>query len=685
MEELIHLSKGIISNQKAQEIADGTRFNEVTLSEEKFDDEKIKNIYLDLFYVIILKGKNSHDEIVTRSHEYVYPEVNENLDGIIKSHELNLLEKNEELQKLNTPDSKNHPFFQNGTFIQEGDLIHNIAIGNKQWFIQDGFKRQIHQAPEDIIAILRQTLREYPFNAGGQYVPLNLSPYFKLATPTQINQIDEAQDIKLGNHLSTDPITSKSTQNFIFSNLKVEFECFGVERWYDFTNNQKALLGGISESGYWSIDPNGSCEIQYLTDTDPSENFEPNRPILTWGPTTGRYKQRRISRDESLYIPGDSLRHDFYDPEENPPNVISNYQRPSEYSYYGLVYYPETHTVKEWGGVQNEPGTFGHEQVGETKFPSVVHVKPGSRIKVKLFEPKNDDGDPIWQGWTLLNGIDTSEETGDPTTFKFYDRQSDHGTRMINNECYGPQDEYCWGKITQNVRHANDETMAKLLAIFNDPSHRYYKKSYETDTYGNRTLSGLIYGQPIIKVRGKLSVFLSAYRKGGKDWNVFRNLEDGGVMREKDRNLEDEVMGYTAHEHVGTDGFVWTRPAVMHTSGYQLGETPHINNPKLYYPGLQGIKINATNTDLDPNPEGWSHDLPKAYGPEDSLFYDKPTYGVPYSRWDGTRYLSCAENPFNQKAGLTGIGGTFAYGVGSNYGQSTWLWDHLELKQADSW
>ena len=51
------LSKNIISNQQAKEMLAGT-FNEVVISEEKFDSEKIKRIYNDLFYLISKKGKN---------------------------------------------------------------------------------------------------------------------------------------------------------------------------------------------------------------------------------------------------------------------------------------------------------------------------------------------------------------------------------------------------------------------------------------------------------------------------------------------------------------------------------------------------------------------------------------------------------------------------------------------------
>jgi len=60
------LLKKIISNQKAKELTEGT-FNEVILSEEKFDDTKIKKIYNDLFYQISKKGKKSHYNIIELS------------------------------------------------------------------------------------------------------------------------------------------------------------------------------------------------------------------------------------------------------------------------------------------------------------------------------------------------------------------------------------------------------------------------------------------------------------------------------------------------------------------------------------------------------------------------------------------------------------------------------------------
>ena len=65
------LSKEVLSNQAAKDkIAES--FKEITISEEKFDSEKIKGIYNDLFYLIPKKGKKSHTTIIEQSTDYVY-------------------------------------------------------------------------------------------------------------------------------------------------------------------------------------------------------------------------------------------------------------------------------------------------------------------------------------------------------------------------------------------------------------------------------------------------------------------------------------------------------------------------------------------------------------------------------------------------------------------------------------
>ena len=87
----INLQKNVISNQRAKEILAGT-FNEVIISDEKYDSEKIKGIYNDLFFQIPKKGKKSHTTIIEQSTDSVYPEININLEDSIANKEETLLE-----------------------------------------------------------------------------------------------------------------------------------------------------------------------------------------------------------------------------------------------------------------------------------------------------------------------------------------------------------------------------------------------------------------------------------------------------------------------------------------------------------------------------------------------------------------------------------------------------------------
>ena len=82
----INLQKTVISHQRAQEKYDGA-FNQIILSPEKIDDEKLKKIYEDLFYQIPKRGKLSHEEILIKSDDVIHPETNINLDTQINELE----------------------------------------------------------------------------------------------------------------------------------------------------------------------------------------------------------------------------------------------------------------------------------------------------------------------------------------------------------------------------------------------------------------------------------------------------------------------------------------------------------------------------------------------------------------------------------------------------------------------
>ena len=138
------LKKEIISNQEAKDIL-LDNFNEVTISEEKFDSEKIKKIYNDLFYIIPKKGKKSHTTIIEQSTDFVYPEINENLEKGIETLNEDIMELSESSSILNTPTViPQHPLYDNGTLLQEGNVLTNSPIepNSTIWFMQEGMKRE---------------------------------------------------------------------------------------------------------------------------------------------------------------------------------------------------------------------------------------------------------------------------------------------------------------------------------------------------------------------------------------------------------------------------------------------------------------------------------------------------------------------------------------------------------------
>jgi len=602
--QVIELKKTVISNQKAQETQDST-FKEVILSPEKIDDANLIKIYEDLFYQIPKKGNLSHEEILVKSNDAVNPEININFDDEIKELNEIILEKNEELLQLELPPQQ-HPIFPNNTFIREGDLVNNLPIGDTVWFIQNNYKRKITaNPPEPFFKLLRkinkdtvtrivtsQILGSIPVT-----IPLNDSPLLQLAHPDDINSILEAQDISNINDLSTSPLIAKTEQEYIFSQLRINFRCIGVEKYYKFDNQEKSLFP--DDDGYWYIDRDARCELTYQTDVDPSSTFEPKINTIT-------FKNRRkkfISRDPSLYI-GDPLTSEFY---SAPLNKFNESRDPDNFS----TFYPTVNVIQEWGT--------------NNKFPGVVNIKKGSRIKARILSPLNNDGNPIYGQSILINGINNSEGSGQENIFKFFNKKANNGRRMINNICFGPA--FCFGKMNQvydlerpeavegdlAIINNNEQIIPntqsskrlewfknnkKLLDIFNDKNGNYYKKSksfqYGTWLTGRRTVTGKVYGQPIIKVQNKMCVFLGAYRLNFSDQNVFYDLENDTDIKilNKDLDKSGQVEGYQQNSKAY---FNWLRKEDKWDERF--------NNPTIYYPGLKGSPLNIKNTDLDNNPD----------------------------------------------------------------------------------
>ena len=633
-ETKIELKKEVISNKKAKQLYEEA-FDEIIISDEIYDDTKLIKIYDDLFYQISKYGNKSHENIINRSYDIVYPEYKQNLEDQITIANNNLIEKNEELlQLLQPPHISSHPYFSNGEFIREGEVLSQTPVGNQIWFIQQGFKRPI--AAMWLVNILRKSQGETLFK-DGQYVPLRSSINFKFADADQLNSILEAQDINGGADLSipNNEIVAKENQTYLFNQLLVEFECHGVEKYHEFSYREKTQIAysnldirdanlnifldeatGIFSAenlatvptnrinevpdGYWYLDQLAACELTYQVDKDPTEDFVPETHTITWSPSTGRYHSKRhISRDSSLYIsPSDPVDEYFY---TKDPNTIQ------EQRFKDGIEYPQVWVVKDWG----EPKM--------TKYPQVIQVKSGSRIGAKIFHPTKANGSPIVpSGFTQISGINRNwpgqENLFDNNPFSRKSANGQH--RMVNPFCYGPAQSACYGQLTTREPGNIIDFLSlneRLANVFQNPSSRYYHTEMEKE-HKNRRVKGKVYGQPILLFRDtrltsqeqdiedrtgtnfRLVVFLGARRKTLTDWNYFYDIERGGAKVVKNNELASRILGYKRRDKAL---FEW-----FYKVDYNKSPLGYVNNPFLMFPGLQGYKINDRNTDLDIEPSG---------------------------------------------------------------------------------
>ena len=581
-EKKYNLKKNVISNQKAKELLDGI-FEDLILSDEAFDDTKLKKIYKDLFYQIPKKGEEeSHETVINQSWKIAHPEDEQNMDDEIKAIDNSLLNKNDELLRLTLPQLVNeHPIIPNGIFLQEGNQVTGADNpGSQRWFVQQGLKRKINeQGPKNWIKLLRKSVGDLITKTDGsnQYIPVESSPFMRFLPAAEINDIEEAnENIDEGSDLSIESITPKSEQTYIYSLLKLRVWCEGIERYYQFSttefNYEKAE--GRFKPGYWYMDTNGFCELTAQTDIDPSVTFTPQSAPLLW--KTGNTLDVEISRDPILYGGSNTTSTDpsFI---SSPANLHYESRDPDN----AVTSYPTVRTRKEWG-------------MGN-KFPGIINMRPGSRVKYKLLLPTSVAGLTNMGENSDMGYLYSLDDTGDQEDLiGYYDEMSDRGNRMINRRCWGPLEDQCFGSLGQ-WQDVHDKCR------LGDPSAYYYLWQHTGGDFDDKQgpVTGKIYGQPILKSKKDKKddnrvycVYLGGYQKnkGYPDYHVFYDLENGGHFELKRKHLDNCVSGYS---NAGTlSFFVWKDP-----------DNDYINNPRLFFPGLKGHQLNWRHTDLDPDPE----------------------------------------------------------------------------------
>jgi len=130
-QENVKINKKVYGAKSANDVIDRS-FSELLKSKDPINVEKLFQLYNELFYDIPKEGDQSHTTLIVQSTDYVQDFIDpkdEQIDNLLDR----IIELEEQLAQVN--DTKEHPFFRNGTFLRTP----NTTI----FFMQEGKARPI--------------------------------------------------------------------------------------------------------------------------------------------------------------------------------------------------------------------------------------------------------------------------------------------------------------------------------------------------------------------------------------------------------------------------------------------------------------------------------------------------------------------------------------------------------------
>ena len=531
-EQKIDLKKVVHSKKRYNELNQKS-FSEIGKSKEPINPEKVVDVYNEAFYDISKTGDLSHEEIVIRSEDYVYPERNIALENQIDILNTQIEQKNEELLNLLTP-SDEHPFYPDKTFLIAGQNGEKIQGMDTIYIMQKGLKRPIHG---DMWVKLRKILGQ-PYEGEFKY-----SGKLFLSVD-ELNSIDDGKPINTDADLSLLDITTTQTTIYERRGYYVAVvHCLGME---------PENLYGLTYSNYYLTQNDEKCIVKYHYDEligDPVGGSTKTMEI-----PAGEYREIEFLR-ETEHLPS----HNILYPDYTYPN--DNLAPVPTYSYIS--------TGSNYGGtdmsnvVTNTPTVVSPRLLRiwgkDRKYDAILYVK--GRMQIKEKKPNNEGV------YKLLNGVAVDSL---PETVSF-NQKSDYNTRMIYE--FPNQ----WGSFGQD---------SWLRDKFMDPSFWYYRSSRQVlasstdDTCKNRFCliyknTYRIYGQPILKWSdGDYVIYLDMRHPGYiSDKQYFWSLKRHKIIKKYNGDTYDE-FGFGIDRYgtdTGGDGVTWDT----------------IKRSKVVYPGLR--------------------------------------------------------------------------------------------------
>ena len=507
---MTQLKKKIISNRRAEEL-NPKGFSKLAKSDTFIDEDRLKGIYDEIFYIAPKTGKESHTNIIEQVDDYVNHQENLRLDNEIKKLTKKLSGKETELVVLENPSSKEHPVYEDGAIIVVGENGQQYQDMTTKYIMQEGRRRAFSN--ESIFITTKKLLQIPAGDLDGRYY-LTINDLNSLPDGPPIA---DTIDLQLkGNDLETDIPDIMAVSAYI----DIELECLGNEV-SDYVNTVTGNILDLGVNTFQFYLNNDACVVKYIKDDyiNDSEGPTLSEEVIPKGEKSTIRILRETDMGNNL-IPTDISTNPTYGYSNNlPTNVAYN---GNELFNYTKLWGPN----REYPSVVYASGRLMSKEIENTHIGDVLSQFGETQdISQKLFNglPTNQTAEGAF-GEADIQLITDPNYTGQA--------RSTYGTKLIyKNPGF-------YGSLNQS-----SDLQSK---VFNRSNSPYYQLT---------TSQGYpVYGQPIIRYDNKYCVVVNTYKSNLTRYVQFLDIENNHIFKKRRGQVEDAMgfgMDYSSSEIFG--------------------------------------------------------------------------------------------------------------------------------------
>ena len=587
------LEKNITSHKHANENY-AKNFNHLAKSSDPIDEDKIIEIYDQLLYDISIEGKDSHKTLTELSYDVLYYQYNEQLNSQIRSLIETLGVYNKTLADLTHPGVKEHPVYEDGSFLIGGENGEKYQDMHTVWIMQEGLKRPI--ASTEVYMKARKAL-----GLGEDWTGLY---YLTIANLNSIND-GATLDTDSSFHMKGEELKVDGTYIFgVSAYVDVDFTCKGNE----IEDVWNLVLGDDPEAaGHFYLNGEG-CKIYYINDELSNDELGPvvEELLLAKNET----KRVRLLRDIEL---GDLAGFGINNMPNNMQQYYNEYANPeAEITYNGTNV---ANYIRLWGSGQQYPGVVyaeGRIMKAEVYAAAISNEYYAQDTSVQIFNGLPTEGSGFWD-------VDN--------------QPSDLGNQYFGSlrRIYMPESGL-WGALNQST---------SLQSKFDSSGFNYYRSDVRKNAGFNigswiraklpswlrwavgdiwifRSAALPVYGQPIIYPEGKsdyygalglkswgISIYVpwpvdKTYRYAWEFVQIYK-YSNGEIFQK----VKSKAKGYGFHIKMTSNGYIhgldWTK----------------VKSSEVAYVGHKGVGYGYTGEDIgkgndnpfNPNTGGSNYEL----------------------------------------------------------------------------